>query len=100
MRSEMNLRSKKSMDKHPKGFSFTDESIDQRMIDAEIREKYRQQLAEMPSLLDENGDMKMISGAYNPLIPGNIDNPDFYRNLYKAFKMTRLSQAENLSYKN
>jgi len=104
MKSEAQLRTKKNLqDQQNKGFSFTDESMDQRQIDADIREKYRQQLGEMPSILGDDmleDGTRMIGDAYNPLLPGNMDNPDFYRNLYKAFKMTRLSQAENLSYKN
>jgi hypothetical protein len=58
-----------------------------------------EQLGEMPSLMDMTG-VGGVASEYNPMAPGNADNPDFYRNLYKAFKMTRLAQSENLSYKN
>lgn len=102
LKSEANLKTsthRKVAEQPNQGFSFTDESKDQRQIDAELREKYRDELGQMPSLTNVNGDGK-ISDAYNPLHPGNLDNPDFYRNLYKAFKMTRLAQSDNLSTKN
>ena len=79
-------------------FQFTDK-VDQFQVDAEIREKYRQQLNKMPALFgeeqfDEN-DNRVINSNYNPLAPGNIDNPEFYKDLYKNFKMTRFAQSEN-----
>lgn len=77
------------------------EGLDQKARDAKLREYYRDQLGNMPEQLDDDGDpenmMKKIGDMYNPLMAGNTDNPEFYRNLYKAFKMTRLAQAENLS---
>ena len=87
----------------PQGFQFTDNSRDQRMVDAEIREKYRQQLNQLPGLLgeeqfDESGN-RIINQAYNPLVPGNVENPEFFKNLYTNFKMTRMAQGENLSMK-
>lgn len=95
MRSEQIINTKK-------GFQFTDESKDQRQVDAEIRSVFTKQLGDMPNIYgeeqyDKDGN-KVINQAYNPLAPGNSDNPEFYRNLYKAFKMTRLAQGENLRY--
>jgi hypothetical protein len=42
------------------------------------------------------GDLPVtkVSDAYNPLKETNQNNPEFYQNLYKAFKMTKLSQND------
>ena len=82
------------------GFQFTEEGKDQRQIDAELRNIFQSQLNELPSMyedekFDKDGN-KIINDAYNPLLPENANNPEFYRNLFKAFKMTRLAQSENL----
>ena len=76
----------------PQGFQFTDNSRDQRMVDAEIREKYKQQLNQMPGLLgeeqfDKSGN-RIINQACNPLVPGNVENPEFL-GIYQASSETR-----------
>jgi hypothetical protein len=35
-----------------------------------------------------------VSDTYNPLKETNQNNPEFYQNLYKAFKMTKLIQND------
>lgn len=72
----------------------------------QLQTYFNEQQQEMPNLYQQfteeelanmsPDDIKQISDSYNPLVGGNQNNPEFYKKLYKVYKISRVADGNNL----
>ena len=79
---------------------------DKKQAKDELQTYFQEQLSTMPNLyqnLPEEElqqmapeDLKHIADFYNPLNSDNKNSPDFYKNIFKVYKMSRAADGSNL----